>query len=399
MFKASIALVIVAFGTLAYGWVNGNDAVLYASIASSGIAGLALLRFTLSERRDLSRQGGRPAGDSRSAVMRGSLAAGAPQAPETREGRDVRKRAGEWERSPVRERLRREDERPSGGEPAERVASSEQSQWAAGSPSVRPFKRVRQIPGPEKSQPGGSGPPPIPQVEQFPPVEELEDDIPPQPGGVPAAAGGEAASEPDFRSRLAAVLGQSNAGAPPAPQSAETASRSRTGRNRRVAGPEVRYDPPDRVHAEHTQAPDVAGEETMGMDWIRVEDIPRREGTALRSGGLSQPGPAGTAPEGARRMRPKAAGSARVRGPGAVAKGAGMGAGPAETASTGTAASGTSSASAGIKPRSSRARRTPAAKPADGAGPASPKPRVRDAGGAQTPKPATRRRARPKPEP
>lgn len=49
--KFSIALVLVAFAALAFGWVTGQDVVLYASIACSAVAGLALLRSTLQERK------------------------------------------------------------------------------------------------------------------------------------------------------------------------------------------------------------------------------------------------------------------------------------------------------------------------------------------------------------
>ncbi|MGQ0678050.1 MAG: hypothetical protein ACT4OM_00060 [Actinomycetota bacterium] len=51
MFKASIILVVLAFAALAYGWVQGNDPLLYGSIALSALAGFALLRSTFAERK------------------------------------------------------------------------------------------------------------------------------------------------------------------------------------------------------------------------------------------------------------------------------------------------------------------------------------------------------------
>ena len=51
MFKASIALVLMAFAALAYGWVAGNDAVLYGSIGASALAGLALVASQRSDHK------------------------------------------------------------------------------------------------------------------------------------------------------------------------------------------------------------------------------------------------------------------------------------------------------------------------------------------------------------
>lgn len=56
MFKASIFLVAAALITLAYGWVSGIDAVLYASIGFSAVAGLALLASTISDRKRFPRE-------------------------------------------------------------------------------------------------------------------------------------------------------------------------------------------------------------------------------------------------------------------------------------------------------------------------------------------------------
>lgn len=56
MFKASIFLVAAALITLAYGWVSGIDAVLYASIAFSAVAGLALLASTIADRKKYPRE-------------------------------------------------------------------------------------------------------------------------------------------------------------------------------------------------------------------------------------------------------------------------------------------------------------------------------------------------------
>lgn len=56
MFKASIFLVAAALITLAYGWVSGIDAVLYASIGFSAVAGLALLGATIADRKKYPRE-------------------------------------------------------------------------------------------------------------------------------------------------------------------------------------------------------------------------------------------------------------------------------------------------------------------------------------------------------
>lgn len=56
MFKASIFLVAAALITLAYGWVSGIDAVLYASIGFSAVAGLALLASTIADRKKYPRE-------------------------------------------------------------------------------------------------------------------------------------------------------------------------------------------------------------------------------------------------------------------------------------------------------------------------------------------------------
>lgn len=64
MFKASIALVIFAFGALIYGWVQDIDSLLYGSIAFSALAGVFLLRSTLVERKKqaLARKAGKQTG-------------------------------------------------------------------------------------------------------------------------------------------------------------------------------------------------------------------------------------------------------------------------------------------------------------------------------------------------
>ncbi|MEX2587268.1 MAG: hypothetical protein WD602_04650 [Actinomycetota bacterium] len=59
MFKASIFLVAAALIALAYGWVSGIDAVLYASIGFSAVAGLALLASTIADRKKYPREGPR----------------------------------------------------------------------------------------------------------------------------------------------------------------------------------------------------------------------------------------------------------------------------------------------------------------------------------------------------
>jgi hypothetical protein len=51
VFKASIILVLLAFGALAYGWVQNNDTILYGSIGASAFAGLALLVATRAEKK------------------------------------------------------------------------------------------------------------------------------------------------------------------------------------------------------------------------------------------------------------------------------------------------------------------------------------------------------------
>jgi hypothetical protein len=296
LFKASIALVVFAFATLAYGWVRGNDLLLYGSIVFSALAGLALMRATVEERRrhpELTRKGRKAAqmrdrdrkslaelrtelsglkGEISAAGGEGSASRRKPLKPfgdtartdEVEAGRALRERsplAGEEERRAARERsvLPGEEEVP-----VRRVAARERSVLPSDEEvPVRRLARERSVlPGQEEVPMRRPARDRAVSLEQR--VRRPESR---QPSGP--------ADTDDFRSRLSAVLGEG--GAPPASRDLE---------------PDVTPRPRPASRLPDSELED----DEIGSDWIRIDDLPRLRRPGPRAGGsAAASGPASPA--------------------------------------------------------------------------------------------------------
>jgi hypothetical protein len=243
LFKASIGLVVLAFITLAYGWVKGIDFLLYGSIAFSALAGVALLRSTLIERRkhpELSRRGRRrrdfeDTGEQKVVLRekdRKSLAELRMELSGLKGDIDAADREelyGASKRAPLR---------PFGESPADEEEG---------------FEEVRRVPYDQ-------GPPAARRVRR-----------PEQPPARPPAQARPAAESDDFRSRLSAVLGEVPAG-----------------QSEAEAG-EFREPRPSRPRPQAPE-PDFEDDE-IGSDWIRIEDVPRISRATREGGGYARPEP------------------------------------------------------------------------------------------------------------
>lgn len=302
MFKASIGLVVLAFVTLAYGWVRGIDFLLYGSIAFSALAGVALLRSTLMERRkhpERSRRGrGRAYEDE-----------GDGQQPVLRE-RD-RKSLAE---------LRME---LSGLKGDIRTADQEDPYGAPQRAPLRPF----------------SDPDDFDILEETRPDRRVRSRPVQQPPRAPV-------QNDDFRSRLSAVLGE---GAPssgssrpeydeydePAPAQA------------RSSRPKAQQPRPD---------PYADDDDEIGSDWIRIEDVPRISRATQQGGGYARPDvppverPRRRTPAGPAAPRSEPASPARRRAP------AGAKDSPAKPAGSRGAPRGSASSRPGTGPESGEPR-------------------------------------------
>lgn len=208
MFKASIALVLVAFSALAYGWIAGNDAVLYGSIGASALAGLALLASTRSD-----------PGSSHQPLEYRDEPAPRPSRPRPdRSERKAKKRRGDVVTSEEltrqldvsgesQEFFDEQDEPPLRQRPTRRPVgrAPEEPDWAE--PEQTAYSGGAQFDGP--AYPDDEYP--DEQDEDLEEYVESPERVPVQP-----------AAADDFRSRLAAVLGTSeeqeptpSAGPPP----------------------------------------------------------------------------------------------------------------------------------------------------------------------------------------
>ncbi len=269
MFKASIALVLIAFGALAYGWLSNDDTILYASIGASILAGLFLLRATLADRK---------------AGYAPEPKAPRPERP-AREPRERKPKKGEA--APARQR--RGSGRLDSDEPTRQmdVATDDDSDEEPLS-SLRPQRgrrgRLPDAPAgaawaeaeqgyddtefEEEDQ--GMGPP---SYDADYGDEEYDDDY-----AAPAAQAQGAAAD-DFRSRLAAVLGSAGEEAPPPPPAPVPP------RARRVTPvtPEIDEAPPvapkrrGRRKPEPLIEPEAEYEdasEESEPEWVRIEDVP-----------------------------------------------------------------------------------------------------------------------------
>ncbi len=216
MFKASIALVLLAFGALAYGWVANNDAILYGSIVASAFAGLALLGSTRSERQKGYGEAPPPRAERR------------PKEPKER-----RSPAPRSDVPPATTRQRR-------GAGSSRLGSDELSRqldmpsddeefFDTGSEPAAPFRPKGRTRKPPRAPAGAAWAPPDgydddPGFEAEP--YEAEADYEHEGyGGYPAESQSASAAD-DFRSRLAAVLGTTEQPQAPPPPS----GRPRAGR-------------------------------------------------------------------------------------------------------------------------------------------------------------------------
>lgn len=269
MFKASIALVLIAFGALAYGWLSNDDTILYASIGASILAGLFLLRATLADRK---------------AGYAPEPKAPRPERP-AREPRERKPKKGEA--APARQR--RGSGRLDSDEPTRQmdVATDDDSDEEPLS-SLRPQRgrrgRLPDAPAgaawaeaeqgyddtefEEEDQ--GMGPP---SYDADYGDEEYDDDY-----AAPAAQAQGAAAD-DFRSRLAAVLGSAGEEAPPPPPAPVPP------RARRVTPvtPEIDEAPPVAPKRRGRRKPEPLIEpepeyedasEESEPEWVRIEDVP-----------------------------------------------------------------------------------------------------------------------------
>jgi hypothetical protein len=262
VFKASIGLVVLAFITLAYGWIRGIDILLYGSIAFSALAGVALLRSTLIERRkhpELSRR--------------------------NRRGRDFED-TGE-QKVVLRERDRKSlaelRMELSGLKGDIHAADREELYGTTKRAPLRPFsessdeedgfEEVRRVP-PEQ----GTAPPRRVRRPEPPPARSP-------------------AQTDDFRSRLSAVLGE-GAEAPEPPHREGSPSRPR---------PQAPRPEPQQPRAEPFEDDDI------GSDWIRIEDVPRISRATREGGGYARPEPPPLQPP--KRRTPPGAGATRKSSP------------------------------------------------------------------------------------
>jgi hypothetical protein len=266
VFKASIALVLIAFGALAYGWLSNDDTILYASIGASILAGLFLLRATLADRKagyapePKAPRPERPAREPRERKPKKGEAAPARQ----RRGLDSDELTRQMDAAtdddsdeevplsslrPQRGRRDRLPEAPAGAAWAEAEQGYDDTEFE------------------EEDQ--GMGPP---SYDADYGDEEDDDDY-----SAPAAQAQGAAAD-DFRSRLAAVLGSAGEEAPaPAPDAPRArrvtpvtpeideapAAPKRRGRKK----PEPLIDPEPEPEYEDAS-------EEAEPEWVRIEDVP-----------------------------------------------------------------------------------------------------------------------------
>lgn len=266
MFKASIALVIFAFGALIYGWVQGIDSLLYGSIAFSALAGVFLLRSTLIERRKF---------------------ASARTPAKNKEVRyDVELAEDRGLRDPVRASL------------------AELSSHPRGEPAYQdPYRRTR-----APIKPFGDSAPPVHQ-DDFGPEVEGDDLIQRTLNWVDASSDDEfdEYDEPDrpqvaARRRPQETLSARPQPAPearprPAPRARpQAARRAETrppalptndfrARLASVLGDEPGYPPPPPQPVEYLDD----REEEVQADWIRIEDVPRISRATQKEGGYARP--------------------------------------------------------------------------------------------------------------
>lgn len=347
MFRASIALVVVAFASLIYGWVQGIDALLYGSIASSALAGIALLRSTLVERKKMAEAAraraelrGRsvdstllePGGSRFPAQKAGSTPAGAPPARKSlAELQEEATRAA----GPGEEFLQRRRQRinPFGNVPAEQP----QDEFGPGVVGDDLLERTLSWVDASFEQ----------EQEPAPPAKKRSLRKPAGPRRKPAVA-----QEENFAARLASLLGEDS------PQSADEQPGLPPPTSASEADPEI------------------------GTDWIRIDDVPAISRATQSGGGYARPEvpavkpPRRRAPAGDAEAGPAASGKSSAR-PSAQTKSSTKPA-TGSAAQTKTAAGGSRA-----KPASGVSRAKPTPRPA-----ASKAPSRQASRAAASPKPA-----------
>ena len=395
MFKASIALVLIAFAALAYGWIAGNDTVLYGSIGASVLAGLALLRSTMADRKAADTPG-TAGGRERGRRERKAEAPEAAPAAGSRKGRG----------------------RPDSDEITQRLGIEEEDDGDLSSLATPTVKRI--------PSPSGKRPPRAPEgaawanddedlglgadeydLEQGAHDAGFEDEgYAGDEAGEPAeVARQSAAAADDFRSRLAAVLGSAappeTAPPPPVAPREEPSPPPKPPRARKAAQPSPpspaadeikparrgrkKAQPvlPDAALTESPAAPEPQREE-IEPDWIPIDEVPNIARATQPGGGFARPDP----PQGMTPYRPRRPGVPKEpSGDDLGAKPVRRRAAPAEK-------------TAQQRTRATAPKRTAGA----GAAPATdvptvPKPRSRPASTADPDAPPRRRGRPPKPKP
>lgn len=380
MFKASIALVLLAFAALAYGWIAGNDAVLYGSIGASALAGLALVASQRSDHKAPATE--RKKDKAEKPARNDKSEPAAAKAADRGKGR----------RLPSDEITRQLD-----------LSDDDDDLSSLPQPSVRPVSsppaRKRQVKIPEAAawateddfadEAGGE-----PEYEAAQASYEAgfqEEDYPDEAPEATTSYKQGAAAADDFRSRLAAVLGQpglpSEADFEPAP--APEPGPLKPARTRRAAAvaPVDERKPParrGRRKAEPVTLPEddllevpeaPAPSEEAEPEWIRLEDVPRIARATQPGGGFARPDPpAGPTPY--RPKRPAVGKTAASAGDAAPAGRPRTTTAAKGTAAKGTAAKGTAAKAATPKtaPATPKAAR-PAVTRVSNAGDEAPKPR------------------------
>ncbi|MEX0790846.1 MAG: hypothetical protein WD178_08745 [Actinomycetota bacterium] len=312
MFKASIALVLLAFGALAYGWVANNDVILYGSIAASILAGLFLLRATLADRKAGYPEPSRPARPERPA--REPRERKPKKSEEDYPSETTRQRRKGGGRSDPGEMTSQMDVSADAGD----FLGAESEQATPFRPQSRRRERLPAVPEgaawadaredyddtdfEEEDRTAG-----LPSYD----VEyDEEQDYPPAPVEGAAAAD-------DFRSRLAAVLGSTGEEAPPPAGPARRARRAdprpvpledeedddeeapaaaaqRTRRaNPRPVPVEVPPPAPKRRGRKKASEPVVSTEPepepTEDPEWVRIDEPPPVTRVTQPGGGFARP--------------------------------------------------------------------------------------------------------------
>lgn len=297
MFKASIALVLVAFAALAYGWIAGNDTILYASIGASALAGLALLRSSKAEKQAAAEGSAKPAPDRPSKPAKSrerDIGADFPPAADRRKrGRQLRA-----------EELGRQ------------LDTQDDSEFFDTSEPVKPFRPPSERQPLRKAPAGAAWAKPDELAEFQAEYDESSLEAGFEDQGYVGDEGyaeettyskQSAEAADDFRSRLAAVLGTAGETMPaPQPEPPPTSGRRKT---RQVSPPPGEEAPaaPRRGRKKSTQPvveseteSQEAGEEPE-PEWIRIDDVPRIRRATQPGGGFARP----DLPQGVTPYRPR----------------------------------------------------------------------------------------------